>query len=434
MPREGGSSRGDSPAPFVSPRARRAGVGFGVSFDDLPLGGLRVLECASFVAGPSGCMAMSQLGADVIRVDPPGGGADYRRWPLSSRTGESLYWTALNKGKRSVVIDARTARGRELVIALATAPGPDAGIVVDNQAGRPWLAYDILAARRQDVIQVHIQGRPDGRPAVDYTVNAEVGVPGLTGPAELPGPVNHVLPAWDLLTGMTAATGLLAALRRRDRGGQGSFLQLALADVAAASVANLGWLSQASELGADRERDGNYLYGSFGTDFATSDGQRVMIVALTPGQWAALRTATDSDRVFAALEEALGADLDTDADRYLHREAIAGILRPWFAARTLAETARELDAARVLWGRYRGMHELVAGLTEPGVLARADQPGIGRVISARSPLRLGSEYGRVTAAPRLGEHTDEVLTEVLGLGDAELGVLHDRRIVGVAQG
>ncbi len=397
-----------------------------------PLAGLRILECASFVAGPSGCMALGQLGADVIRVDPPGGAADYRRWPLSRRTGESLYWTALNKGKRSVAVDARTPEGRELVIALATAPGPDAGIVVDNNAGRPWLAYDVLTSRRPDLIQVHIQGQPDGRPAVDYTVNAEVGVPGLTGPELAGGPVNHVLPAWDLLTGMTAAAGLLAALHRRDRHGAGTYLEVALADVAVAGVANLGWLAEADELGADRHRDGNHLYGSFGVDFGTSDGHRVMVIALTARQWEALRTATRTGKVFAALQEALGIDLDADSARYQHRETITGILRPWFAARTLAEASRELDAAHVLWGRYRGMHDIVTGFRRggfPAILTELDQPGIGTVISARSPLRPGAEYGGGAAAPRLGEHTDEVLSRILGLDGAQLGRLHDRGIV-----
>lgn len=404
----------------------------GNELPEQPLTGLRVLECASFVAGPSGCMALGQLGADVVRVDPIGGGADHRRWPLSRRTGESLYWTALNKGKRSVAVDVGSPEGRELVVALATAPGPDAGVVVDNGAARTWLAHDVLTGRRPDVIQVHIQGRPDGSPAVDYTVNAEVGVPGITGPGGVAEPVNHVLPAWDLLTGMTAATGLLAALHRRDRHHAGSFVEIALADVALAGVANLGWLTEADELGRDRTRDGNHLYGSYGVDFATGDGHRVMVVALTARQWDALRAATRTEKVFAAVAEALGVNLATDSDRYRHREMITGVLRPWFSARTLAEVCRELDAAHVLWGRYRGMHEVVTefrDLCSPAMLVELDQPGIGGVISARSPLRLGGGYGRGTVAPRLGEHTDEVLTRVLGLSGAELGGLHDRGIV-----
>jgi 2-methylfumaryl-CoA isomerase len=101
-----------------------------------PLEGLRILECSSFVAGPSGCMTLGMLGADVIRVVPIGGAGDFGRWPVSRRTGESLYWSALNSGKKSLCVDLRAPEGRELVVALATLPGPESGIVVDKTVGR----------------------------------------------------------------------------------------------------------------------------------------------------------------------------------------------------------------------------------------------------------------------------------------------------------
>ncbi|RHW23794.1 2-methylfumaryl-CoA isomerase [Nocardioides immobilis] len=397
-----------------------------------PLQGLRVLECSSFVAGPSGCMTLATMGADVIRVDPIGGAADHGRWPVSNRTGESLYWSALNRGKRSVCVDLRQPEGRELVVSLATLPGPDAGVIVDNNVGRPWLAYDALVQRRSDLIQVHIQGHPDGRPAVDYTVNAEVGVPDITGPASVAEPVNHVLPAWDLLTGMTAVTALLSALRRRDRTGEGSFLSLALADVALAGVASLGWLAEAAERG-DRPRHGNHVYGSFGVDFATLDHHRVMVVALTSRQWKNLRDVTKTDRVFRALEEALQVDLAVETDRYQLRETIAAVLRPWFAARTVDEVTQELDAAQVLWSRYRTMAEAVkelAKVPDGTVVTQLEQPGIGVVTSARSPIRSHGVYTEPRAAPRLGENTDEVLTAVLGLDPHEVSRLHDRGVIG----
>lgn len=399
---------------------------------DRLLSDLHVIEFSSFVAGPSGCMALAQMGADVVRVDPVGGAADVNRWPVSRRTGASLYWAALNRGKRSVVIDVRSAEGRDLVLNLATAPGPDRGLLVDNNVGRPWLTYDNLLARRPDVIQVHIQGYADGRPAVDYTVNPEVGIPNITGPAGLGEPVNHVLPAWDLLTGMTAATGLLAALHRRSTTGEGTYFDLALADVALAGVATLGWLAEADEAGRDRPRHGNHVYGSFGTDFATSDGERVMVVALTVRQWEALRSVTKTTDVFDALEVALGVDFSVESDRYRLRETIAAVLRPWFSDRSLAEVSDELDAAQVLWSRYRTMHEAVTDFRRsdrPSVLRDVEQPGIGTLVSASSPLRVDGEYGAGAVAPRLGEHTDEVLGEVLGLSSAELGRLHDARIV-----
>lgn len=392
-----------------------------------PLAGLRIIEFASFVAGPSGGMSLAQLGADVIRVDPIGGNVDYRRWPLAA-SGDSFYWTSLNRGKRSISIDVRSPRGRELLLALATAPGPDAGLVVDNNVGRPWFSYDALSERRSDVIRIHIQGTAGGGGAVDYTVNTAVGVADLTGPADSPLPVNHVLPAWDLIAGQTATTALLAALHRRDRTGLGSYVQIALADVAMAAVANLGWLSEAAQSG-DRPRHGNYMYGSFGVDFATSDGRRLMLVALTPRQWAAIGTATETANVFAALEESLATDFSADEGRYVNREVIAAVLRPWFARHTFDDAAASLTAAGALWGPYRTMSGVVADhrrhAGDDPVLVDVEQPGIGSVISSSSPARFDSGYSGSVPAPSLGQHTDEVLGGILGLSDAELGELHE---------
>ncbi|MEV0685585.1 CoA transferase [Nocardia sp. NPDC050378] len=400
-----------------------------------PLAGLRVVEFASFVAGPSAGMTLAQLGAQVVRVDPLGGGPDYRRWPVAQSNGESLYWNSLNRGKRSIAVDVRSEQGRELVLALATAPGEDAGIVVDNAVGRPWFSYETLAERRADVIKVHIGGQAGGGPAVDYTVNTEVGVTDLTGPADSRTPVNHVLPAWDLVAGMTATTALLAALHRRERSGEGAHLQIALADVALAGVANLGWLSEVRERG-DRPRHGNFMYGSFGADFVTADEGRVMVVALTPRQWQALCTATGTVKVIAALEQTLGVDFADEAHRYIHRETIAAVMRPWFAGRSLDAVDAALTDAGVLWSRYRQMSDVVADF-EAGlgsrVLTEVNQPGIGPVISAHSPIRENGEYGPVCPAAALGADTHQVLAEVLGLSDSELGKLRSAGILGTTE-
>lgn len=389
-----------------------------------PLAGVRVVEGATFVAGPSGGMALAQLGAEVIRVDPPRGGSDYQRWPVDPQ-GASLYWASLNKGKRSVVIDYRHPEGRELFLELVTAPGPGAGIFLDNMVGRARLSYDELRGRRADVIHVHVAGRADGRPAVDYTVNAGVGIPDMTGPENAGAPVNQVLPAWDLLTGMTAATGVLAALHRRALTGEGSRIDLALADVALSSVGSLGWLAEAEMERRPRPRHGNHVYGSFGVDFATADGHRVMVVALTGGQWRALCQVTNTAPVFEVLARSLEADLDNEADRYRLRETIAAILRPWFTGRTLAEVSRELDAARVLWGPYRTMAEAAddARSSTDSVAAEIQQPGVGAMLATAGPLRWDSAVVPPVPAPQLGDDTERVLGEVLALSQAELGRL-----------
>lgn len=369
-------------------------------------------------------MTLAQLGADVIRIDPVGGGSDHLRWPVAA-DGESYYWASLNKGKRSVAVDMRSDEGKELVTALIAAPGPDRGVLIDNVVGRRWMAHDALAARREDLIHVRVQGYPDGRPAVDYTVNAEVGLPRITGTEEGGAPVNHVLPAWDLVTGLSVSTAVLAALHDRGRTGRGAFVELALSDVALAGVANLGWLSEAAERGVERPRHGNHVYGSFGVDFGCSDGHRVMVVALTEGQWAALCSVTGTGKVFEALEAAMDADLTREADRYRLRETIAAILKPWFAARDRAQVSTELDGARVLWGRYQGMTDVVAGhrAGAHAVLADLTLPGAAEAITARSPLRWNGEYGDAGAAPALGRDSGPVLAEVLGLSDAEIGRL-----------
>ena len=400
------------------------------SIPRLPLAGLQVVECASYVAGPTGGLTLAQLGADVIRIDPVGGGHDHRRWPLAPN-GESHYWSGLNKGKRSIALNLRTQEGQDLAVALITAPGDDRGLLIDNVVGRAWLAHDTLKTHREDLIHLRVQGHPDGRPAVDYTVNAGVGVPQITGPEGTQAPVNHVLPAWDLITGVSVAAGLLAALHDRERTGNGAFIELALSDVALAGVSNLGWLSEAELRGGDRPRHGNHLYGSFASDFATADGQRVMVVALTEGQWKAVKQATGTAKVFDALEAALGVDLQVEEERYHHRETIAAILRPWFAGRGLDQASAELDRARVLWGPYQGMADVAAAHRRGAhpVLADIELAEPGTSITARSPLRWNGAYGEPGESPVLGRDTEQVLTGVLGLSAPELAGLHDRGVI-----
>lgn len=404
--------------------------------DDRPLDGLRIVEIATYIAGPTGGMALAQLGADVVRVDPLGGASDTRRLPLDA-AGRSLYWAGLNKGKRSVEVDLATAEGQALVAALAAAPGEGGGIVLTNAVGprSDWLRYEALREHRRDLIQVHIAGRRDGTPAIDPTVNCEVGLPLLTGPGDHEPPVNHVLPAWDLLTGLHAALGLLVAERVRARTGRGQLVEVALADVAVTTMAHLGFVADAVLHPGRRHRDGNHLFGTFGCDFATADGRRLMVVALTGRHWQALVEMTGTAAAIAALEAGLGVDLGTEQARYDHREVLAALLRPWFRARTAAEATRELRGRPVLWGAYRSVDELVGSpdslLAGSDLFAPLDQPGAGRFPVPRSVLRLGrSATAPPARAPVLGEHTDEVLRADLGLSPAAVADLRARGVVG----
>jgi 2-methylfumaryl-CoA isomerase len=123
------------------------------------------------------------------------------------------------------------------------------------------------------------------------------------------------------------------------------------------------------------------MFGSFGVDFETADGRRVMVVALTEGQWAALRDVTETGGVFAALEEVLEADLDLEADRYRFRETIAAVLGPWFARRSFVTVREQLRSAHVLWSPYADLLEAARSAREAGAVAQEiDQPGLARCL------------------------------------------------------
>jgi 2-methylfumaryl-CoA isomerase len=394
-----------------------------------PLDGLTVLEISSFVAAPLGGLTLAQLGADVIRIDPIGGAADQTRWPLAP-SGTSLYWTGLNKAKKSVTLNFRDPEGQRILADLVAASGPGGGIVLTNAVGRPWLGYDRLSSVRPDLIHLQIGGYHDGRPAVDYTVNAGIGFPLVTGPGEHQGPVNHVLPAWDIACGLYAAVGLLSAERHRQRTGEGSQITLALEDVALALAGHLGFLAEA-QLTGDRPRIGNHLFGGFARDFATADGERVMVATVTGRHFADLAAAAGLAATLAELERLLGADFADDGDRYAHREVIASLLAPWFASRTVADLERELGGTSVLWSRYRRFTDLVRDGVLAGnpLLAEIDQPGVGRVLAPGSPLAQEAGTGPVPAPP-LGADTAAVLTGLLGLSAQQVGALVDRGVAG----
>ncbi len=397
------------------------------------LDGLRVIEGSAFVAAPLGGMTLAQLGADVIRFDPIGGGLDRDRWPVT-REGRSLFWAGMNKGKRSIQVDFSAPAGRELVAALVGAPGPDAGLFLTNFPLRGWLAPEVLSERRPDLITVNIEGNHDGSSAVDYTVNPATGFPWATGPRHLAVPFNHLLPAWDAITGGLAATGLLAAERHRTRTGEGQVVKVALSDVAFAMVGNLGKIAEVQVNQSVRQKDGNYLYGAFGRDFLTREGGRIMVVALTPKQWESLVAATGLGEAFEHAERMLGLDFTKEGDRFAAREVIGAVVKPWTASRTLAEIKETFDAHAVCWGPYWSFGDLLEHdercSVENPMFEEVHHPGIGTYLMPGSPLRFeSSDRVAVRRAPLLGEHTDEVLAEVLGLSDAEIGRLHADGVV-----
>jgi 2-methylfumaryl-CoA isomerase len=244
-----------------------------------------------------------------------------------------------------------------------------------------------------------------------------------------------MLPAWDLMTGAYCAFTLMAALLRRRTTGEGAELRVALSDVAATSMGHLGNVAEVLAAGADRPKMGNDLFGAFGRDFLCRDGTRLMVVAITPRQWKGLVAALEIAGPVTALEQELGLDFGrNESARFVHRDRLFPIFEHGFSLRSVDELGPLLDSAGATWGHYQGLHEAVTGdarlftgnpqfetLTHPsGLTYPAPGPAAVLADAPRRPL---------VPAPRLGEHTDEVLATVLRLDSGAIGKLHDEGLV-----
>ena len=389
---------------------------------------LSVIEASSFVASPTAGLYLAQMGAEVIRVDQIGGGPDYNRWPKMPN-GRSLYWENLNRAKKSVALNLGSGEGRELLAELVRKTGQ----FVTNFPVEGFLSHAKLAAGRADLVTVRVMGMADGGPALDYTVNSAVGYPDLTGTG--PDPVNHVLPAWDLLTGAYAAFAMLAAIQHRSATGLGQEVRVPLSDVAIGTVANLGSLAEVLTTGADRERLGNTVYGAFGRDFVTADGVRLMIMAITPRQWTGLVQVLNIADDIAAVERSRAVSFDRDEGvRFQHRDILFPLVEAKVAGWRYADLAAALDGVGGCYGPYQSMHDaardatlvtnnpIFGPTTNP---SGADYPAAGAFATIpdldRAPPR---------PAPLLGADSEAVLAERLALDSGTIAALIDRGIIG----
>ena len=387
------------------------------------LTGLSVIEASSFVASPTAGLYMAQMGAEVIRVDQIGGGPDFRRWPVTT-DNDSLYWENLNRAKKSVALDLGSPQGRELLQELVRKTGQ----FVTNFPVAGFLSHAKLSESHPELVTVRVMGWADGTPALDYTVNNSVGYPMLTGSG--PEPVNHVLPAWDLLTGAYAAFAMLAAIRNRDQTGKGSEVRVPLSDVAIGTVANLGGIAEVLYSGENRPRIGNAVYGLFGRDFVTADGVRTMIVVVTPRQWANLIAALKLEDAIAAIEAERGVSFAKDDGlRFMHRDALYPLFGAAIAARPHADLAVAFDAVGIVHSAYRTMLDavkdpaLVANNPVFGAAANPsgfDYPAAGSFATVPQMERLAPQ-----SAPSYGGNSDDILSERLGLSSGQIAALID---------
>ena len=385
------------------------------------LAGLRIVEGSAFIAAPLGGMTLAQLGADVIRFDDIKGGLDSDRWP-TTQDGQSIYWAGLNKGKRSIAVDLRNPRGRELLTALITAPGEGAGIFTTNMPARGWLSYEELSKKRADLIALNIVGARDGSAHVDYTVNAITGFPMVTGPVGHDGPVNAVAPPWDLATAYAGALAIVAAERHRRMTGQGQRIVLPLQDMALAVTSALGYIGEAAVNDVDRplrQRDLRHLRPRLQDQGRPlrDDLHLLRPPRRRPGRGRRLRRSVQEDR---------GGQKRRPQDRRRPLDRARRAMRRHRAVGGDADRRRGQHSAEEGRGALGALSEFPRARGRQGQCARQPHVHCPRPAGHR-PLSGGGHAVPVrrlrapaaARAPTLGQHTDEILSAILGLSDRD---------------
>ena len=397
------------------------------------LGHLRILDLTRVLAGPWCAQNLADLGADVIKIERPGCGDDTRAWgPPYARdadgkdTSESAYYLSANRGKRSVTVDIASAEGQALIRELALV----SDVVLENykvgQLKRYGLDYESLKAIKPDIVYCSITGfGQDGpyahRSGYDFLIQGMGGLMSVTGERDdLPGggPQKAGVALTDLMTGMYATVAVMAALTHRDRTGEGQYIDMALLDTQVAMLANVG--SNYLNSGKPPKRWGNahaniVPYQSF----ACADGH-IIVAAGNDSQYQKF--------VEAGGRPELAADphFATNPQRVSNRDLLVPLLADMVRTRSRADWIARLEAVGVPCGPINNVAEV---FNNPQVQARQaavdlPHPLAGKVKLVRSPMRLSVTPALAERAPPLlGQHTDEVLRELLGRSDEDIARL-----------
>jgi formyl-CoA transferase len=403
------------------------------------LGHIRVLDLSRVLAGPWCSQNLADLGADVIKIERPGAGDDTRSWgpPYlkdadGNDTTEAAYYLTTNRGKRSVTVDITSAEGQALIRALVL----HSDVVLENfkvgHLKRYGLDYESLKQLKPDLVYCSVTGFGQTgpyapRPGYDFLVQAMGGMMSITGERDdRPGggPQKVGVALVDLMTGMYSTVAVLAALTHRDRTGEGQYIDMALLDVQVAMLANVG--SNYLSSGVTPKRWGNdhaniVPYQSF----ACADGHIIIAVGndsqyrnfIEVGQ----RPELASDPRFA-----------TNPLRVEHRAELVPLLADMLLTKTKHEWISQLEAAGVPCGPINNLQEVFENpqVQARGIATDLPHPTAGKVKLVRNPMRLSETPADSTLPPPLlGEHTDEVLRDLLGRDAASIAALRVKGIV-----
>jgi crotonobetainyl-CoA:carnitine CoA-transferase CaiB-like acyl-CoA transferase len=400
-----------------------------------PLEGIRVLDLTRALAGPYCTMMLGDLGADVIKVERPGRGDDSRGWgppfvgePYGPYPGESAYFIAANRNKRSITVNLKQPQGQEIVRRLAAV----SDVLVENfRTGvldKMGLGYADLHAMNPSLVHCSISGYGRTgpyaeRPGYDFIIQAEGGMMGIIGPEEGP-PYRVGVPIVDITSGMFAATAILAALRARDVTGEGQAVDISLLDTQVALLANVA--SNYLVGGAEPRRLGNAHPNIAPYEAFRARDRWFALAAANQRQWAALcdvigRPDLKDDPRFA-----------TNSARVSNRPALSEALGKAFAAREADEWLADLASAGLPCGPINTVPDVFAHpQAEARDLALAtEHPTAGPVRLTGFPYKLSHTPARVRRPPPLlGQHTEEVLTRLLGYPAEEVALLREREVV-----
>ena len=404
-----------------------------------PLAGVRVLDLSRVLAGPWSGQLLGDLGADVVKVERPRIGDDTRAWgppylldEQGHSTGEAAYFLCANRNKRSVTIDLASADGQALVLRLAQ----QADVVLENFKLGGLAQYGLDADRLRELnprlVVCSITGFGQTGPyaqrgGYDFLIQGMGGLMSLTGRAEGTegaGPQKVGVALTDIMTGLYATIAVQAALAERERSGLGQHIDLALLDVQIAVLAN-----QASSYltsGAVPGRMGNAHPSVVPyQDFPTTDGD--MILAIGNDAQFARFCAVAGHGEWASDER-----FSTNPQRVVNRTTLVPLIRQATILRTTVEWTVALGAAAVPCGPINRLDEVFADehVRARGVRIELPHPTAGHVPLVANPIRLsGSPIEYTRAPPLLGEHTDEVLADWLGMGEAERADLRERGVL-----